>query len=101
MNPQAAGVFGSALLDYGAYWVDGSERLRTERGEVFIALGEPDGISEAANQVGSGVRFIQWEYMSLRLTLVFQDESGFGEYRLTPLSRSEFQRVLARVRREQ
>ena len=31
---QAAGVFGSALLDYGAYWVDGSERLRTDRGEA-------------------------------------------------------------------
>ena len=31
---QAAGVFGSALLDRGAYWVDGSERLRTDRGEA-------------------------------------------------------------------
>ena len=31
---QAAGVFGSPLLDYGAYWVDGSERLRTDRGEA-------------------------------------------------------------------
>jgi predicted permease len=30
---QAAGVFGSALLDHRAYWVDGSERLRTDRGE--------------------------------------------------------------------
>jgi putative ABC transport system permease protein len=31
---QAAGVIGSALLDYRAYWVDGSERLRTDRGEA-------------------------------------------------------------------
>jgi predicted permease len=31
---QAVGVFGSALLDSGAYWVDGSERLRTDRGEA-------------------------------------------------------------------
>jgi predicted permease len=31
---QAAGVFGSALLDDRAYWVDGSERLRTDRGEA-------------------------------------------------------------------
>jgi hypothetical protein len=31
---QAAGVFGSALLDYRADWVDGSERLRTDRGEA-------------------------------------------------------------------
>jgi predicted permease len=29
----AAGVFGSPLLDNRAYWVDGSERLRTDRGE--------------------------------------------------------------------
>jgi len=74
---------------------------QSERGEVFIALGEPDGISDAANQVGMAVRFIQWEYLKLRLTLVFQDDAGFGEFRLTPLSRSDFQRVLARVRREQ
>ncbi len=31
---QAAGVFGSALLDYREYWVDGSEQLRTDRGEA-------------------------------------------------------------------
>jgi predicted permease len=30
----AAGVFASPLLDNRAYWVDGSERLRTDRGEV-------------------------------------------------------------------
>lgn len=74
---------------------------QTERGEVFVSLGEPDGITDASGQVANGVRFIQWEYMSLRLLLVFQDETGFGEYRLTPLSRSEYQRVLARVRRGQ
>jgi GWxTD domain-containing protein len=74
---------------------------QTERAEVFIALGEPDEISEAANQGGSEVRIIQWNYMTLRVTLTFQDETGFGQYRLTPLSRSEYQRVLARVRRGQ
>jgi GWxTD domain-containing protein len=74
---------------------------QTERGEVFIGLGEPDEIADLTNQVMSGVRLIQWGYTSLRLTLVFQDETGFGQYRLTPLSRADFQRVLARVRREQ
>ena len=74
---------------------------RTDRGEVFIALGDPDEIIDATNQVANGARFIQWGYTNLRLTLVFQDETGFGEFRLTPLSRSEYQRVLARVRREQ
>ena len=30
----AAGAFASPLLDFRAYWVDGSEQLRTERGEA-------------------------------------------------------------------
>jgi predicted permease len=30
----AAGAFASPLLDYRAYWVDGSEQLRTDRGEA-------------------------------------------------------------------
>jgi predicted permease len=33
----AAGAFASPLLDYRAYWVDGSEQLRTDRGETAAA----------------------------------------------------------------
>jgi GWxTD domain-containing protein len=72
----------------------------TDRGEVFITLGEPDAMADAANLVTTtGFHFIQWDYTALRLTVVFQDETGFGQFRLTPLSRSEYQRVVARVRR--
>jgi predicted permease len=35
---QAAGVFGSAFLDHRAYWVDRSERLRTDRGEAAAGI---------------------------------------------------------------
>jgi predicted permease len=34
----ATGVFGSALLDNRAYWVDGSEQLRTDRGEAAAGV---------------------------------------------------------------
>ncbi len=34
----AVGVFGSPLLDNRAYWVDGSERLRTDRGEAAAGV---------------------------------------------------------------
>jgi hypothetical protein len=37
----------------------------------------------------------------LRLTLFFQDETGFGRLRLTPSSRAEYERVLVRLRRQQ
>jgi GWxTD domain-containing protein len=74
----------------------------TERGEVFISLGEPDDVFDFSTEVSrSGGRGIRWTYNTLRLTLFFQDQSGFGRFRLTPLSRAEFQRVLGQVRRRQ
>jgi GWxTD domain-containing protein len=72
----------------------------TDRGEVYISLGEPDEVYDfSADVARTGARGIRWTYNSLRLTLFFQDQSGFGRFRLTPLSRAEFQRVLTRVRR--
>src|SRR5207245_562904 len=72
----------------------------TDRGEVFITLGEPDDVFDFSSDVSrSGVRGVRWTYSSLRLTLFFQDQTGFGRFRLTPMSRAEYQRVLARVRR--
>jgi len=72
----------------------------TERGEVFISLGEPDEILDMSSGLDrTGQRVVRWTYSSQRLVVYFQDQSGFGRYRLTPASRAEFQRVLARVRR--
>ncbi len=74
----------------------------TDRGEVYITLGEPDDVFDfSADVTRTGVRGIRWTYNALRLTLFFQDQTGFGRFRLTPLSRAEYQRVLARVRRGQ
>ncbi|HEU5261087.1 MAG TPA: GWxTD domain-containing protein [Gemmatimonadales bacterium] len=74
----------------------------TDRGEVFITLGEPDDVFDFSADVSrSGARGIRWTYTQLRLTLFFQDQTGFGRFRLTPTSRAEYQRVLARVRRAQ
>lgn len=71
---------------------------RTNRGEVFITLGEPDEIYTSA-PVGGGDRVIRWTYISDRLDLFFVDETGFGTYRLTPASRVEYEQVLSRRRR--
>jgi GWxTD domain-containing protein len=73
----------------------------TDRGEVFITLGDPDDVFDFQSDVSrAGVRGIRWTYNSMRLTLFFQDNTGFGRYRLTPLSRAEFQRVVAQRRRQ-
>jgi GWxTD domain-containing protein len=77
---------------------EGVAGWRTDRGEVFIGLGEPDESYESTpGQVGG--RLLRWNYINQRLSVFFQDETGFGRYRLTPGSRSEFERVMARIRR--
>jgi GWxTD domain-containing protein len=79
---------------------EGEPGWLTERGEVFISLGEPDEMLDLSNGVDrSGMRVLRWTYQAQRLVLYFQDQTGFSRYRLTPTSRAEFQRVLARVRR--
>ena len=46
-----------------------------------------------------GLRFIRWLYTADQIRLDFQDETGFGEFRLTTRSRSDYQRILNRLRR--
>jgi GWxTD domain-containing protein len=77
---------------------EGVPGWRTDRGEVFITLGPPDeSIESSPGQAG---RVVRWSYLNYRLSLFFQDETGFGRLRLTPGSRAEFERTVNRVRRQ-
>jgi len=76
---------------------EGIAGWRTDRGEVLIGLGEPDEIFDASPT--SQGRIIRWTYDQYRIILYFQDETGFGRFRLTPASRAEFERALGRARR--
>lgn len=74
----------------------------TDRGEVLITLGDPDEVvdmSSDLNRGGGGM--IRWGYINLRVTLYFEDQTGLGQFRMTPASRADYQQVLARVRRAQ
>jgi GWxTD domain-containing protein len=77
---------------------EGVPGWRTDRGEVFITLGLPDESIETTP--GTAGRVVRWTYLNYRLSLFFQDETGFGRLRLTPGSRAEFERTLSRVRRQ-
>lgn len=70
----------------------------TDRGEVFITLGEPDDVFDATADPESARRVIRWSYLSYRLTLDFIDDGGFGRYRLSPGARADYERVLRQVR---
>lgn len=71
----------------------------TDRGRVFITLGEPSDVYDASSIVQAGVRLIRWSYTPYRITLDFVDRSGFGNFRLTPASEAAYARVLDRLRR--
>jgi len=70
----------------------------SERGEVFITLGEPDEVFDQSSDLQGPLRIIRWNYLSERLVLDFVDDTGFGRFRLTPSSRADYQRVLNMVR---
>ena len=77
---------------------EGIPGWRTERGEVYITLGQPDEVFD--NRSEAEGRYISWSFTALRLDLFFEDQSGFGRFRLTPQSRSDYSQALARVRRQ-
>lgn len=90
--------FGRISAANSRFTDEGTTGWRTDRGEVFIALGPPDESIETSP--GTAGRVVRWTYLSQRLSLFFQDETGFGRLRLTPGSRAEFERTLNRVRRQ-
>lgn len=96
------------LRDYFNRLQQANERFRneaasgwlTDRGRVFITLGEPDQILEQgeSNQISGRGRAQIWSYYQHHLQLVFIDQTGFGHWRLTSSSDAEFERVARRER---
>jgi GWxTD domain-containing protein len=96
-NEALNSYFGRVAVAAQQFRDEGVPGWRTERGEVYIRLGEPDDVFDTNGLTQT--RVIRWTYQSLRLTLYFRDDSGFNRYRLTPESRTEFERVATRLGR--
>lgn len=77
---------------------EGGPGWLTERGEVFITLGEPSEMFDRRREMQNNGGTVVWTYYEYRLTLYFYDDGGFGRYRLAPGSRAEYQRVVNRLR---
>jgi GWxTD domain-containing protein len=90
--------FGRITAANARFTDEGVAGWRTDRGEVYITLGAPDESIETSPSAAG--RVVRWTYLNYRLSLFFQDETGFGRLRLTPGSRAEFERTLSRVRRQ-
>jgi GWxTD domain-containing protein len=90
--------FGRLAVANNLFRDEGVQGWRTDRGEVFIGLGDPDEIYDSS-PLSQG-RVIRWVYTQDRLVLTFVDETGFGRFRLTTNGRADFERVLDRHRRQ-
>lgn len=66
--------------NYGSFGLDG---WNTDRGRIFIKFGDPDEIDRHPFEIDTKP-YIVWRYYSLRKEFVFQDYTGFGDYRLHP-----------------
>lgn len=77
---------------------EGGAGWRTDRGEVYVTLGEPDQSVESPP--GQDTRIVQWMYTNFRAVITFQGQLGFSRLRMTPSSRAEFSRARAQVMRQ-
>jgi GWxTD domain-containing protein len=76
---------------------EGGPGWRTDRGEVFITLGNPDQVLESPPS--SDRRRVQWIYSTYRAVIQFEGTIGFSRLRMTPNSRSEFSRARTQAMR--
>ncbi len=87
------------LRTYFARLIRANARFREEatpgwlsdRGRVFITLGEPDQLLEPQGQDFTRNRQQLWEYRGQNLQLVFFDQTGTGRWRLTQSSEVRFE----------
>lgn len=77
---------------------EGVPGWETDRGMVFISLGEPDQ-SYAQGSMRLMIRGQQqvWSYRQYNLQLTFEDSNGRGRFKLTSRSLSQFQALLKRI----
>ncbi|HXY19509.1 MAG TPA: GWxTD domain-containing protein [Gemmatimonadales bacterium] len=91
--------FGRLLAANEQFRDEGTPGWLTDRGEVYITLGTPDQVIDPRPDYRGRGRIIEWTYDQHNLALYFVDDAGFGRLRLDPESRSEFDRVVNRLRR--
>jgi GWxTD domain-containing protein len=106
-DPNPATVENEAIVEYferiqvanKQFKEQGEPGWLTDRGKVYITLGEPDQIT---GQNGRGLtpsgRSQYWAYTRHGVRLEFVDQNGFGRWRLTQRSESDFDQVAAQER---
>lgn len=111
-DPDPSSPTHEGLRDYFGRIQIANDRFRSEgvagwlsdRGMVYVALGEPDEVAEQILTVrdrrlgtASRVPVQLWEYRRHRVQLLFTDEMQAGRWELTPESENEFRALTSRL----
>lgn len=92
--------FGRVQFANERFTEEGEPGWLTDRGEVYVTLGDPDQVlDQGTASVSARGRTQVWTYAEHRLQLVFVDQTGFGRWRLIPTSQGEFNSVAMRERK--
>lgn len=104
INEEMQAYFGRIQLANTQFRMDRNPGWLSDRGMVFVALGEPDQIFErntnqsvTTAQMSGTTRLQIWQYRNLSAQLVFYEETG--RWRLTRPSESEFLSLQSRKQR--
>ncbi len=104
INEDMQAYFGRIQLANAQFRMDRNPGWLSDRGMVFVALGEPDQILErnvnqtiSTAQMGSTTRLQIWQYRNYSSQLIFYEETG--KWRLTRPSETEFLALNARRQR--
>ena len=104
INEEMQAYFGRIQLANTQFRMDRNPGWLSDRGMVFVALGEPDQIFErtvnqsvTTTQMSGTTRLQIWQYRNLSAQLVFYEETG--RWRLTRPSESEFLSLQSRKQR--
>jgi GWxTD domain-containing protein len=90
--------FGRIAQANSSFREEGVTGWLTDRGRVLVALGQPDQVFEPTmSDMGERGRTLLWEYREHRLQVLFVDQTGFGRWRMTLSSESEFESIVRRI----
>ena len=95
VNEDLQQYFGRIQIANGQFRIDHNPGWLSDRGMVYVALGEPDQVIErnvngtlTTTQMGASTRLQIWQYRQYNTQLVFYEETG--RWRLTRPSETEF-----------
>ena len=104
INEDMQAYFGRIQVANAQFRMDRNPGWLSDRGMVFVALGEPDQVVErnvngtvSTSQMGNTTRLQIWQYRNYSSQLVFYEETG--RWRLTRPSETEFLALNARRQR--